>query len=545
MRACRPWLAAAAVAWVAAAGCASGTDGRAGAPPSTDPSTPPATSPAAPSPAPSPSAAAPDASALESPEAAAAAGADALLRLSTDVGSGPWRDLAVPAWSELERRPVYVAAVTLTDDRRAVAADVVIATEAPEPGELVLRLLPAATALGSMGVDGARVSVDGRPVEAEVDRDGARLVVPLGERGAEPLLLRIRIDYRVPDLEDIADDGGPAAFGVLARTADTTTLGHWLPVLTLPGEDGPMVGWGDVGGFPVALWSVVIRSDATVLTGGADGPCPVAGPDCTWARGLALRDVSAVAVGQHTVAAASAGPHSVRAFAPGEVGGADAVAEETAAATGVLAGHFGPLAWHEIDTVAVPFGAGAAGMEFPGLALIDRDHWTDLGGGFGTYIITHEVGHQWFHALLGSGSLSDPVVDESLSQYASYLYFREALGTAAAQRLADRFFRGRYAAAVEAGLAPAAPARPLAAFDGDDAYGPLVYGRGPLAWLRAEEAVGADRVIAFVDGLVEEHGLRAVSDEQVLAAARAFDPALAEVIERVWFDPAHLDPASA
>lgn len=482
---------------------------------------------------------------LADPDAAAALGAARLLAAGLATAQGPWRALGDATWPTRHERPVYVAAVALAGPGDRVAADLVVAAPLSEAtDEVVLRFLPAARALGDGTGLTVAVTVDGAQVTPVVDRDGARLVVPLGrERQAgEPVLLRFDIAYDLVPVAAIVDDGGPAAFGLLATHPDVATLGHWLPVLTLPGEDGPMVAWGDVAGFPVGIWSVRTSHPGTLVTGGADGPCPDDAPApggmrCTWARGIALRDVSAVLYPQAPVTAEIevGGVRHRAASAGGTAVQAEAVLAEAVAAAGSFGDRFGPLAWNEVDTVSVPLGRGAAGMEFPGLSLVDDEQWTNIDGGFGTAVIVHEVAHQWFHALVGNGSLSDPVVDESLAQYLSYLYWRDRYGDGAARTYAEQAFVGRYAAARARGLQDEPPAQPLAEFAGADSYGVMVYARAPLAWIAAEEAIGVEAVETFLSQVVSRYGLGSVSDRQLAEDAFAFDPELGAILQRSWF----------
>lgn len=471
------------------------------------------------------------------PAQAEGLGGEALLAAGLAAARGPWRDLGDPIWPPLER-PVYVARADLSQERGAVDADVTIGFRADaRMDELVLRLLPAAAALGDNALS-VRVTRDGAPVEVRVDREGARLLLPLTPALAEgdATVVRVRLGYELTDRSDIVDDGGPAGFGLLARNPDATFLGHWLPLLTA--DTGPMIPWGDVGAFPPAVWTVVFTSDGDMVSGGAEDPCPRPSDRCVWLRGIALRDVSAVVY--DAVAEVDADVEGFRVNAVGPRGtGLDletTLAISTASVRS-FEGRFGPLAWSELDVAAVALSEGAAGMEFPGLIVIDTEVYRDLDGGFGRFVIAHEVGHQWFHALVGNGSLSSPVVDESLAQYLTYLHFADALGDAAARDFAEQAFIGRYLRAREDGLEDEPPAQPLEAFAGSDAYGALVYGRAAVAWVLAEQEVGREVVVAFLADVVDRWGLELVSDEELLAYAADRAPAIAAVLERVWLDP--------
>lgn len=468
-----------------------------------------------------------------------------LLDAGLETARGPWADLGHEAWEPVER-PVYVAHTSLTDDRRHVEADVVVAFRSERDlEELVMRLLPAAGSLAHAPDVTARRG--GTEVDVTVDRDGARLVVPLepAVQAGEAVSLRVQLSYDLTDRREVLDDGGPAAFGLLAWNASASVLGHWLPLLTM--DEGPMIPWGDVGAFPAAVWSVVVETDATVVSGGTEDDCPrevevTAG--CVWVRGIALRDVSLVAYDEMVERSAPVGPFTVNAVgAPAVEAQLDGALEISVSSFRSFLRRFGPLAWNELDVAAAPLGSGAAGMEFPGLLVIDDEEniYTSMEGGFGGFVVAHEVAHQWFHALVGNGSLSSPVVDESLAQYLSYLAFADAYGQQAAERLADTSFAGRYLRARDQGVEDEPPAQPLEGFADMDSYGSMVYARAPLAWIVAEERVGRDAVVAFLGAVVGEWGLGSVSDDELLAFAREEAPGIAEALDRFWFDPTPVD----
>jgi hypothetical protein len=487
----------------------------------------------------------PDVTLLGSPDQAEAAGAAAVLSAGLRAASVEWLSLTDAAWhgAMATERPVYVGVVTIDEQRSAVSGDLVIATRRAQSNSLVLRFLPTAQVLLTAGSGPVvEVRVDGRAVESTLDALAATLTValPTSIGAGDPVLVRIIFDYTVPERTQISDDGGTAGFGLLARSSSVTMVGHGLPLLTF--DDGPMIPWGDVGAFPAAIWSVRVLSEGIVVTGGQDGECPdvVADLRCVWARGTALRDLPLAALALDVAIADADG---VRVVGPANTGTAALrqALTETVGSMSSLQRRLGPLPWRELEVVLAPL-TGAAGMEFPGLVIVDPEYLDRLDGGFGTFVIAHEVAHQWFHALVGNSSLSDSVVDESLAQYASLWYYRDALGAAAAQDVVNRYLDTRYREALNEGVLDVAPASSLAAFQGNRVYGPMTYARAPFAWIVAENQVGEQAMVDFLAALVRDKGLSEVTSADVRERARAWGfEELVTSLQRWWFDqtPAH------
>ena len=452
--------------------------------------------------------------------------------VATAMG-GDLAGLVVDAWEDrvlegLPGWPVVTGRAQLGLDG-SVDLDVVLATPPDEDGDLVLRWLPSAPALGD-AVGALTVEVGGVEVEVEVDEGGARLVVPV-EPGPDHLV-RVRASYTVPAREVIVDDGTPAGYGLLASTGGAVMLGHWLPLVALPGDDGPMQARGDVGAFPPAAFSLVVQHEGSLVTGGTERDCPTPAPTCTWVQGVGLRDVSAVLLADPVTASADVA--TVHAPSTSPAGRLQEVAEESDDGLAVLADALAPLPWTEVDVVAAPISPGAAGMEFPGMVWVDPTAWPEPGPEFGSYVLAHELGHQWFHALVGNGSLSAPVVDESLAQYLSVVLFDRLFGPREGASLAARSLGGRHDRAVEDGLPDEPPAQPLAAFDSARSYGANVYGRGGQAWVTAEVAAGRDAVLEALRVLVARYGLREVDEEVVLDIVREVAPAAVDPLVAGW-----------
>lgn len=447
--------------------------------------------------------------------------------LVNEEWEGRVRDL-LPSW------PIHVGEATLGLDG-SVDLDMVLVAPPDDDGELVLRWLPSAPALGD-AVEDLSVTVGGTTADVTVDADGARLSVPV--RPDQAAVVRVTAAYRVPARTTVVDDGTPAGYGLLARTDDAVMLGHWLPLVALPGDDGPMLSRGDVGAFPPAVFSLVVQHEGTLVSGGEERACPERAPDCTWLQGVGLRDVSALVHDRATAATATTSSGvAATAHAPGGEVTAESVqqvADEAAAALEALTDDLGRLPWPSLDVVAAPIAPGAAGMEFPGMVWVDTGAWPHPGPDFGSYVLAHEVGHQWFHALVGNGSLSAPVVDESLAQYLSVVAFDDLFGEGEGTVLAERFLGGRHDAALDSGVPDEAPAQALGDFATAQSYGAAVYGRGGQAWVDAEQVVGRPAILDALRVLVDRFGWQQVDEQEVLDVVREVAPDAADVLVEGW-----------
>ena len=488
---------------------------------------------------PSPTATGPSArEVLSDPGLAGSQPADTLRAMVRDelAVDGGWQDRVA---ADLASWPVYVGTARMEFGGR-VRLDVLVSVPAQDDDELVLRWLPSATALGD-AVETLEIRVDGRATSPAVDRDGARIRVPVPTGRAATI--RVHASYTVPRRDTVTDDGSPAGYGLLARTDGVVSLGHWLPLVTLETDDGPMLGRGDVGGFPAAAFSIRVAHPGTLVSGGLERPCPGAdrstdrSTDCTWLRGLGVRDVSAVLLSDPVREATGAGTDTAVVHVPASAAVAarlGPVTDQAAAGLDVLTDALGPLPWSTVDVVAVPISPGALGMEFPGMVWIDPGAWPEDGPGLGAYVLAHELAHQWFHALVGNGSLSSPVVDESLAQYLSVVVFDEVFRAGAGDELAASSLGGRHDRALADGVPDERPGRSLDAFSTARSYGAAVYGRGGQAWVDAEAAAGREVVLAALRDVVDRYGLRVVAEEEVLEVVSEVAPRAGRVVRAGW-----------
>lgn len=216
------------------------------------------------------------------------------------------------------------------------------------------------------------------------------LPVPPGARGA----VEMDVDIRVPNIADRFGRGAP-------RMA---LLSNALPVLAHR-EDrrwrlDEFFGGGEAWTYPAADWRVRLTPPAGVQVAApgvlqADGTRTLSrGRDYSWAAGRmrSLRGtVDGVAV---TVWAPRSAPRSDLAQ------GLRLVRRRLP----TLARLFGDYGWPDLQVVLTD----AAGMEHTALVMTSLED----------FVLTHELAHEWWFALIGDDQAKDPWLDEGFSTWA-------------------------------------------------------------------------------------------------------------------------------
>ena len=87
---------------------------------------------------------------------------------------------------------------------------------------------------------------------------------------------------------------------------------------------------------------------------------------------------------------------------------------------------FGQYPFTEFDLVPLP--TSALGVEFPGIVGITTSLYETRDKTLLESVIAHEVGHQWFYSIVGNDQIKEPWLDEVLTQYATWLYYKDQYG---------------------------------------------------------------------------------------------------------------------
>lgn len=96
---------------------------------------------------------------------------------------------------------------------------------------------------------------------------------------------------------------------------------------------------------------------------------------------------------------------------------------------------FGEYPYETYSVVASDFYIG--GMEYPNLVMIDKTLYKNNKKFLLEYIIAHETAHQWWYSVIGNDEISEPWLDEALTEYSTVLYFENKYGKDVGNRLMD------------------------------------------------------------------------------------------------------------
>lgn len=334
-----------------------------------------------------------------------------------------------------------------------------------------------------------RMTVDGSPVIPELDTEAATLRVVLDPPLPPDAHTVVAFDLQVT--VPITTDG---YYGTFGAGQGVLSLPHFYPTvaaydadgwnLDVPAAHGDLL-YADASFYLVRLnapTSLVVAASGSAVAEQTDGDRRTV----TYAAGPA-RDFYVAAAADYVVSERQVGETTVRSYAPGSADAARTrVLDVAAAALAVFNDYLGPYPYREFEVVSAP--TTALGVEFPGIVMLaDRLYAADseTPDTVVEAVVAHEAAHQWFYNVVGNDQRDEPWLDESLTQYATWVYFRATQGAGGdngfRQSLLDRWSR------VE--QEPVPIDLPVSAYDAR-AYSAIVYGRGPLVVDAVAQAMG-------------------------------------------------------
>jgi aminopeptidase N len=175
---------------------------------------------------------------------------------------------------------------------------------------------------------------------------------------------------------------------------------------------------------------------------------------------------------------------------------------------------YAPYPYTEFDVVMVP--TMALGIEYPGVVAIVKEALSPESG-MDVYLestIVHETGHQWFYSLVGNDQVDEPYLDESLTQYITWQYYKDQ-GHGDAYLIEDLELRW------PPGFGDKIPiGQKVQAYD-EWEYSSIIYGRGAFFFDALQKKMGQatfdkfmkDYVSTFAWGIATTEGLKKVAEQ--------------------------------
>ncbi len=375
---------------------------------------------------------------------------------------------------------------------------------------------------GNITVDD--VQVDGTAVSPTLEKSDTILRVPL----AEPLEPGRQTVIHLTFTTGVPVEVG-RNYGILAYIDGVLALAHFYPMIATFDASGwniePAAESGDVvyGDSSFFLVRVTAPANQVVVTSGIEISRETNGDEETAVIAAGpMRDFYLAASPDYQAVTTTVGQTTVNSYATtGLEAGASVILDTAAAALEIYSSRFGPYPFTEMDLVNTP--NLALGIEYPGMMAITSRIY-DPDGFLGNlpnsaYVeatTAHEVGHQWFYSVVGNDQLDEPWLDESLTQYITWLYFRDRYDDAAAEGFFQSF-QGRWDRVEQADIPIGLP---VSAYEGTE-YSAIIYGRGPIFVRELANVMGEDVFNTFLQDYYQTYRWNTTNTTDFLALAES------------------------
>jgi hypothetical protein len=358
-------------------------------------------------------------------------------------------------------------------------------------------------------------SVGGQPVTTGADGTilEVKLPAPLAPGASTAVELAYTVQVPTPGSNRFGSAGGIIA------------LGNWYPVL-FPFRDG---GWlthqytpiGDAFVTEQADYDLTLRPTTRVVAA-FTGQAVSRDGNSFRAVARGVRDFALALSTRYETASTTVDGVTVTAyFLPEHRAGAAEYLRTGAEMLGWLNGRLGGYPWGTLDIAETwSDDPNEVGQEYPGVIFI-ASGVTRAGGGTGSYLsylVAHEVAHEWFYGVVGDDQVREPWLDETFATYLPERFFADRYPAIFADRW--RTFRARLADET-ARLG----ARPIdggvADYRDEGLYFAVVYRRGAAFLDELRETLGDVAFWRLLRGFVERNSGKIARGSDFLASAQA------------------------
>ena len=410
------------------------------------------------------------------------------------------------------KRPLYEIAARLDTelDRVQSTMKLTYTNNTPDPlYNLCLRLYPNRGGSGYLTVHSA--AVDGQLISHTLSGDGALLSLPLPKDLLPGETCTVLLDY-VLHLPRTTDRFGLTDTGY--------QLGNAFPVLSVyrngSWDERPHPSVGDPFFSEAADYKVAFsRPDnypAIAMSGsilkeesGSDGTI-ITYAAASQARSFSI--LTAKKLQTVTLPSENGGPKITGLAFTREK--AERAAGYAKKAIDIYSALFGPYPYDTFTVTLAEIDAG--GMEYPGMAMIDRSLFVDGRARNLETTIAHEVAHQWFYGIVGNDEIGAPWLDEAICTYLTVVYFERAYED---PEIAERVLLSTIDD-MAGGQWPIDGA--ASSYPDENAYSLAVYTRGGAMFRALRETIGDEAFFGALKDYVSRHWFALGSEEALISA---------------------------
>jgi hypothetical protein len=409
--------------------------------------------------------------------------------------------------------------------------------------EIYFRLYPNAPSYNEATMSIVDVSVAGTPVVPTLSVDETVLSVNLPDELGSGLAVDIELIYTAD-----VPVRPTQTFGIFAVEPATGTiaLAHWFPLLAGFDELGwsldPVSRNGDPIFSNTALFDVtLITPDAweVAATGIEIDRSSIGGKTTRQLISGPVRDFTVVTSDQLAAVTRTVGGTTVTSFFhPARAAGGEAVLEYGAKALAVFSDLLIPYPYLEMDLVEVEL-YGAVGVEFPQLMFIARSLYANdhpRNEHYLEFVTAHEVGHQWFFALVGNNQHRDAYIDEGLVEYLSTeVYFSAIHGPETGRRQFGLEVLMWYLGVLQSGRDMVVD-QPTDDFPNGSIYAAAVYAKGAVGFAKIHTLIKDEAFFSALRQYATAYEFRVGNPDALLHAFEAASHRDLEGIWTFWFE---------
>ena len=205
--------------------------------------------------------------------------------------------------------------------------------------------------------------------------------------------------------------------------------------------------------------------------------------------------------------------------------------------------HLGPYGYPSFEVAETMSHVSTdVGQEYPNLIFVasTQERQRTPPGGYLTYLVAHETGHQWFYGLVGNDQVRQPWLDEGLAVHLSYLFLKD--------RYPSEYFKQWSTLQSDYKKAVATWGQKTidtteADYTSDEEYFSLLYRESAIFLDRLRETMGTDNYFTFLrDYVATYRGQTATTREFLLLAERYAGRDLTSLYQE-YFRPESYAPA--